>query len=107
MAVCYPDSDADAEVPPGDYTNAALLGCYAMNGDIFFQLMFDGESRFVDVHWSATSGEVRYGGTYTVSGDQLICNYFDGKVETYTLVIYADGITLDGTFYQYTGSECQ
>lgn len=97
--VCYP-------APGGNSGNAGLNGCYAMNNDITFQLWFDGEGQFQDIAWNPFSGSITYSGSYQVSNGQLSLHYDDGSTKTYKLVIYKDGIKLDGTPYNYVGSQC-
>ena len=77
-----------------------------MNNEIIFQLWFDGQGTFLDISWNSLSGSITYSGTYTVSNGQLILQYDDGSTKVYELVIYNEGIELDGTPYYYAGGEC-
>jgi hypothetical protein len=104
--VCYPSPDGT----PGEGTpgtgNASLQGCYAMNDGVSFQLWFDGSERFQDIAFNPLSGQVVYGGSYTVANGKLTLHYDDGTIKEYSLVIYSGYITLNGTPYTYAGAQC-
>ena len=90
-----------------EYENAALSGCYAMDNTVFHQMWFDGVEQFEEIFWTPESGSVYYSGTYSVSDYELRLDYYSYDSEVYTLVLYANGFTLDGgALYVYVGDEC-
>lgn len=105
LTVCYPAPDGD--VPQGNYTNASFFGCYALNYEIEFRLLFDGVNRFADIQWTPLSGEIRYAGTYQVSGNQITFYYSDGDVKQYSFTMIDNGFNMDGYHYYVYDQGCE
>ena len=90
----------------GEVTAASIRGCWAMNGDITFQLWFDGGNYFMDISWNSLSGTITYDGNYQVGGGALYLNYSDGSNKTYGIQFDGQNLVLDGTPYAWAGENC-
>ncbi|MFH1810708.1 MAG: hypothetical protein ABIJ09_18345 [Pseudomonadota bacterium] len=92
---------------PAINDNAALDGCYTQSGGSQMNsYWFDGVSACQNVIWNSLTGTVSYGCTYQVSQGQLDISWDDGSSNSYRVEQANNGITLDGTLYEYSGSSC-
>lgn len=103
--VCYPAPGGDP--PQGNYTNAAFVGCYALNNELAYRLLFDGVNRFADIQWTPISGEIRYAGTYSVAGNQITFQYTTGERKQYAFVMMENGFDMDGYHYYRYDQGCE
>jgi hypothetical protein len=109
ITVCYPTTTGTGGTGGsggGDVTAQSIRGCWALNGDITFQLWFDGNNYFKDISYNPYSGSITYDGNYEVGGGKLYLNYSDGTNKVHGVQFDGQNLYLDSSRYVWAGETC-